>query len=68
MIYSIFGGIVASAFRSEQKSNKEVHVMYSIDPTMSFGQVVAYYDEYVKNTRNKGKEPVSFFHFITGRY
>lgn len=42
--------------------------MYSIDPTMSFGQVVAYYDEYVKNTRNKGKEPVSFFHFITGRY
>lgn len=42
--------------------------MYSIDPAMSFGQVVCTYENYVDETRRAGKKPVSFLRFLTGRY
>lgn len=42
--------------------------MYLIDPTMSFGEVVVFYEKYLEETRAKGKKPVSFLRFITGRY
>ena len=47
---------------------KEVMIMYAIDPVMSFAQVVAYYEQYVEDTKNDGKKPVSFLRFVTGRY
>lgn len=42
--------------------------MHTIDPTMSFAQVVQYYKDYVKRTRSLGRKPVSFLRFVTGRY
>jgi len=42
--------------------------MYTIDPTMSFAQVVQYYKDYAKRARSCGRRPVSFLRFITGRY
>lgn len=42
--------------------------MYTIDPTMSFAQVVQYYKDYAKRARSCGRKPVSFLRFITGRY
>ena len=42
--------------------------MRTIDPTMSFAQVVQYYKDYVKRTRSCGRKPVSFLRFLTGRY
>ena len=42
--------------------------MYSIDPAMSFGQVVCTYEDYIDETRKAGKKPVSFLRFLTGRY
>ena len=41
--------------------------MYTINPEMSFGQVVASYQKYVRETQKRGKEPVTFLHFLTGR-
>ena len=43
-------------------------MMYAIDPTMSFAQVVQYYKDYVKRTKSYGRKPVSFLRFVTGRY
>lgn len=42
--------------------------MHTIDPTMSFAQMVQYYKDYVKRTKGCGRKPVSFLRFITGRY
>lgn len=42
--------------------------MYTIDPTMSYCEVIMYYEKYIREVKAKGKEPVSFLHFITGRY
>jgi hypothetical protein len=42
--------------------------MYTIKPTMTFAEVVMYYDKYAKETRKQGRKPVSFLQFITGRY
>ena len=42
--------------------------MYTIDPAMSFGEVILYYEKYLTETKAKKKKPVSFLHFITGRY
>jgi hypothetical protein len=42
--------------------------MYSIDPAMSFAEVIHFYEKYVSDTKANGKKPVSFLHFITGRY
>jgi hypothetical protein len=42
--------------------------MFSIDPTMSFAQVVQYYKDYVKRTKSCGRKPVSFLRFVTGRF
>lgn len=42
--------------------------MHTIDPTMSFAQVVQYYKDYVKRTKSCGRKPVSFLRFVTGRY
>ena len=41
--------------------------MYRIDPTMSFDEVILYYEKYMRDTKALGKKPVSFLHFITGR-
>ncbi len=41
---------------------------YAINPYMSFGEVVAYYKKYLDTARAEGKKPVSFLHFLTGRY
>ncbi len=41
---------------------------YTIDPSMSFGEVIAYYEKYIDETKAAGKKPVSFLHFLTGRY
>lgn len=49
-------------------NNSEVTVMYTIHPKMTYDQVVRYYKEYVKDMRRRGQEPVSFLHFLTGRY
>ena len=35
---------------------------YAIDPAMSF------YEKYIDETKAAGKKPVSFLHFLTGRY
>ena len=43
-------------------------MMYAIDPTMSFAQVVQDYKDYVKRTKSYGRKPVSFLRFVTGRY
>lgn len=40
---------------------------YSIDPAMSFAEVVRFYKRYVDETRANGGKPVSFLHFLTGR-
>lgn len=42
--------------------------MHSIDPTMSFAQIVQYYKDYVKRSKSCGRKPVSFLRFVTGRY
>ena len=42
--------------------------MHTIDPTMSFVQVVQFYKDYVQRTRRCGRKPVSFMRFVTGRY
>lgn len=42
--------------------------MYTIDPAMSFGEVILYYEKYLTETKAEGKNQVSFLHFITGRY
>lgn len=42
--------------------------MHTIDPTMSFVQVVQFYKDYVQRTRLCGRKPVSFMRFVTGRY
>lgn len=42
--------------------------MHTIDPTMSFNEVVKYYKEYAKRARSCGRKPVSFLRFMTGRY
>ena len=34
-------------------------MMYAIDPTMSFAQVVQYYKDYVKRTKSYGRNPVA---------
>ena len=39
--------------------------MYTIDPAMSFGEVILYYEKYLTETKAEGKKPVSFLHFIT---
>ena len=41
--------------------------MYAINPTMSYGEVVNYYEQYVEDMKKQGEEPVSFLHFLTGR-
>ena len=38
-------------------------MMYAIDPTMSFDQVVHYYKDYVKRTHIYGRKPVSLLRF-----
>ncbi len=42
--------------------------MRTIDPTMSFVQVVQYYKDYAQRTRSCGRRPVSFMRFVTGRF
>ena len=42
--------------------------MRTIDPTMSFVQVVQFYKDYVQRTRLCGREPVSFMSVVMGRY
>lgn len=42
--------------------------MNTIDPSMSFAQVVQFYKDYVKRMKSCGRKPVSFLRFITGRY
>ena len=42
--------------------------MRNYDAMMSFGEVVMFYEDYAKETRMNGEEPVSFLRFITGRY
>lgn len=42
--------------------------MYPINPAMTFEEVIVYYEKYITETKAKGKKPVSFLHFITGRY
>lgn len=42
--------------------------MQTIDPMMTFGQVVCSYENYIDDMRKSGKEPVSFLKYITGRY
>ena len=42
--------------------------MYTIDPAMSFGEVILYYEKYLTETKAEGKKPIYFLHFITGRY
>ena len=42
--------------------------MYPIDATMSFGEVILYYERYFDETEANGEKPVSFLRFITGRY
>ena len=42
-------------------------MMYAIDPTMSFAQVVQYYKDYVKRTKSYGRKPVEQYtidHFV----
>lgn len=43
-------------------------MMYRIDPAMSFGEVIMYYEKYLGETKATGKKPVTFLHFLTGRY
>ena len=40
---------------------------YAIDPAMSFCEVISFYEKYIDETKAAGK-PVSFLHFLTGRY
>ena len=40
---------------------------YAIDPAMSFCEVISFYEKYIE-TKAAGKKPVSFLHFLTGRY
>lgn len=42
--------------------------MYNMDGTTTFGAVVAYYEDYLRETKRAGKTPVSFLNFIVGRY
>ena len=42
--------------------------MYLSDPSASLYETIAYYEEYVKESREEGKKPVSFLRYITGRY
>ena len=39
--------------------------MYTIDPAMSFGEVILYYEKYLTETIAEGKKPVSFLHINT---
>ena len=32
---------------------------YTIDPSMSFGEVIAYYEKYIDETKAAGKKPLS---------
>ena len=41
---------------------------YTIDPSMAYSEAVLYYEKYLTATKAAGKKPVSFLHFITGRY
>lgn len=41
---------------------------YLFDATTSFGEAVLYYEKYIDAVKAEGKKPVSFLHFITGRY
>ena len=41
---------------------------YAIDPAMSFCEVISFYEKYIDETKKKKKKPVSFLHFLTGRY
>lgn len=41
---------------------------FAIDPAMSYSEAVSYYGKYVHAAKAEGKKPVSFLHFITGRY
>ncbi len=43
-------------------------MIFSIDATMTFGEVILYYEKYLDAAKAEGKKPVSFMHFITGRY
>jgi hypothetical protein len=48
---------------------KEVLEMtYTINPDLSFSEVIVYYQKYLTDMKKQGKTPVSFLHFITGRY
>lgn len=40
---------------------------YAINPAMSFAEVILFYEKYIDETRAKGKTPVSFLHFLTGK-
>ncbi len=40
---------------------------FTIDPSMTFNEVVAYYKKYLAAAKEKGIKPVSFLHFLTGR-
>ena len=43
-------------------------MVFSIDASMSFGEVILHYERYLEAAKAEGKKPVSFLHFITGRY
>jgi hypothetical protein len=43
-------------------------MLYTIDPAMTYAEVILYYEKYVDETKANGKKPVSFLRFLTGRY
>lgn len=42
--------------------------MHTVNPTMSFIQMIQYYRDYVRRAKDCGRKPVSFRRFVTGRY
>lgn len=55
------------SFLKESIKKEGVHMSYAIDPAMSFAEVILFYEKYIDETRAKGKTPVSFLHFLTGK-
>lgn len=43
-------------------------MLYTVDSNTSFGEAILYYGKYIDAAKAEGKKPVSFLHFITGRY
>jgi hypothetical protein len=68
-LYTFFvDSIQKKCYPIRRKKKRRCIEMRTIDPTMSFAQVVQFYKEYVKKARSCGRKPVSFLRFVTGRY